>query len=284
MPNYLKSALGDPERRRSEGLIRKPLDVIVYVEGDFDCSLFESIWREKPSIKVQPVFSLGRKGKNGVIDIVSQTTNSFGIVDMDHDFSGFKIDKNPRIVDTRDKCCLHAYFFDHTRGEEFIDKLAREVFPKNKSKRKILSLEILKYWPKIINLGKERTIARLFRGKNKSKLKRYPNLKDVSKWMNINELNSINDSYVSDLIPNELSNDYSQFKIKYSKYLNNIGINDHELEYLICGFIEVYGPKKIRSYKIIEFFKKGSIRFITSIKHGKKANRFLTSVMVSEHS
>ena len=211
------------------------------------------------------------------MELVSKSSNALGIVDMDHDFSGHAISQNPRVIDTREKCCLHAYFFDYNQKQRFLDCLTKEVFPKSKSKRIELNNKLSFYWMKITELAAERTKARLFRGKYKIK----GTVNTYNNWIPVNDFIAMEADFVDDLIPKESVEDFLKFKTKYSTLLDNIGINDHAIEEIICGFIHQYGPQKIKPYKINKMFQAASVKFISSTKHSKQSKRMLKNLFES---
>lgn len=279
LSNYLKSAIGDPRRRSAESKIRKPTDKLVYVEGDFDYELFGKIWSHRKEIKIQPAFSQGTQGKDGVFDLVSRFNKSLGIVDMDHDFSGHTIGQHPRVIDTRDKCCLHAYFFDYDQKQKFIDCITRETYPHSKSDRVHLNNKLSFYWLKIIELAAERTKARLFRGKSRIRFI----AADSNDWIAVDDFVAMEADFVGDLIPNESLDDFNKFKQKYADLLENIGINDHAIEEIVCSFINSYGPKNLNRYKISKIFQTASIKFISSIKHSSQSRTMLKQLIDADN-
>ena len=235
---YLNNVVGDPKRRAGEAKIRPHRDCLVYVEGSFDADLLSQVVK-KSRIRFQPVPQhRGFTGKNGIIDLLSNhSKDSFAIVDMDYDFSSHSIKDVPNINDTSSKCCLQALFLDEKSCADFFPYLSKRLFPKQKELSMKFEKTLQENWNLLSIVAKERTYARLFRGKSgKSRKFSFPPY-DRNNWPTIQEIVKKKRKCINDLVPKEYENDYAQFKQKYAQRLNQIGINDHSLEEVLGPFI-----------------------------------------------
>ena len=76
-------AVADPKRRKAATAMRRAIDTVVYVEGGADRDFF----RRYTSVPTLTFTNIGRKrGKKEILETVSITEDTYGIVDMDHDF------------------------------------------------------------------------------------------------------------------------------------------------------------------------------------------------------
>ena len=83
----LVSAVANPKRRIAESSIRKPNDIVIFVEGEFDRMFFKR-YSSNPNLTFKNIGK--KKGKSDICNIVSSTPEYYGIVDMDYDFDSIK--------------------------------------------------------------------------------------------------------------------------------------------------------------------------------------------------
>lgn len=267
LPIYLNNVVGDPKRRAGEAKIRPHVDQLVYVEGIFDAELLGRA-NNKRGIRFQPTPEKREYvGKNGIIELIkSHSRNSYGIVDMDHDFASYTIKDSPRINDTSSKCCLQALFLNEEACSEFHLQLGKRLFPKQSLVSQKFLKELRGNWPLLVSVAKERTYARLFRGKNGKRNKYRFGTHDRDSWPSIQEIINLRKGCIRDLIPAEHNDDYIEFRRKYLEKLTQIGINDHALEEVLGPFI-LHFNKSLPKHRIRKEIENAVLRCVTNRTH-----------------
>lgn len=259
---YLKNVIGDPKRRAGEAKIRPHVDRLVYVEGGFDAEILSRVVIKR-GIRFQPTPDKREYiGKSGIIELIrTKSPKSFAIVDMDHDFFGHAIKETPQINDTNSKCCLQALFLNENTCSEFHHQLSKRLFLKQSLDSQKFLKTLQENWPLLSLVAKERTYARLFRGKNGRRKKyRFPTHERDS-WPSLNDIINLKRECIRDLIPAGYKDDYLLFKRKHQQMLNNIGINDHSLEEVLGPFI-LHFRTSIPKYRIRKEMENALIRCI----------------------
>lgn len=259
---YLKNVIGDPKRRAGEAKIRPPVDRLVYVEGGFDAEILTKVVKKR-GIRFQPTPDKREYiGKSGIIELIrTKSPKSFAIVDMDHDFFGHAIKETPQINDTNSKCCLQALFLNENTCSEFHHQLSKRLFPKQSVDSQKFLKTLKETWQLLSLVAKERTYARLFRGKNGRRKNYHFLTKDRDSWPSLNDIINLKRECIQDLIPAEYKDDYFQFKRKHREKLKHIGINDHSLEEVLGPFI-LHFQSSIPKHRIRKEMENALIRCI----------------------
>jgi hypothetical protein len=230
----LVDAVADHKRRIAESAIRKPTDTVVFVEGKLDLIFFKK-YISAPNLTFKNIGK--KKGKTEICDIVSESEDYYGIVDMDYDFNS-KMIQHSRLVDTNQQCCLYGYLTQDSGSRE-LAKLAQEVvrFVCNRIKEPMLLMiredliNRLKYSDKKIEkFVLERTKAILYRGYLGNKEIKVSSTEEECSW---NDVENINGNPTRGLITDSMSSGYENFKKRYSTQLSTVGINDHTISYML---------------------------------------------------
>ena len=278
MSIYLNNVVGDPRRRLGESKIRPPIDQLVYVEGLFDAELLRRAVNKR-GIRFQPTPNKREYiGKKGIIELInSHSKKSYGIVDMDHDFSSHSIKESPRINDTNSKCCLQALFLNEENCSEFHKQLGKSLFPKRSMESQKFLKNLSENWPLFATVAKERTFARLFRCKNGKRKQYHFTTHERDSWPSLRDIIELKRKCIEDLIPVEHQNDYLAFKRKYSEKLNLIGINDHALEEVLGPFI-LHFQESMPKHKIRKQIENAVMRCVTHRSHTETVNNLLKHI------
>ena len=279
-PTTLVDAVADPKRREAETAIRQPEDTIVYVEGGLDRAFF----RKHTSAPNLTFTNIGwGKGKKHVIERVSISAGTYGIVDMDYDFDSTMV-VGPRLVDTSQQCCLYSYVTLHGGSAEITDlaiKVVQDVCQRQRDPMlnmiRTQLIDRLRFnRPQFENFVAERTKAKLYRGH----LGKTPETRATAEGeCNWSDVESSNGNPVRDLITDAMSQGYELFKQEYSKKISAAGVNDHAIsDAIILLFKDQYPGFQDRESKI----KNGIDRKLTTLTIGMgnsdMANYFLSEL------
>lgn len=124
----LFDAVFEEERANAVNLLSSKKLPKLYVEGGLDKYVFSHRFGDitrvvipKKGEKNKPNFRRG--GKNLVREKVDLESDSFGFVDMDHDFNSTFVKSNKRIVDSSPKSCLASLILDDHHTQLFAKKM-----------------------------------------------------------------------------------------------------------------------------------------------------------------
>ena len=218
----------------SEGKLR-----LVYVEGGFDMAFFQ---RSTPrELKERIDFRIAG-GKDRVIELVERDQESYGVVDMDFDFSDDQIDQLS-IVATNSDCCLFW-------------KLVRE-FGDGELQRLITKI--------INNLAVSGEASQLHE-------RIHEDLTEIESRMKRATAKRLHRGYRS-----EYGGTFSEFESKFKEQIKESGVNDHDFEESIKNLFLEFGTN-IESYKIQSQIKSHLLdtnHHKKSVERGKIATKLL---------
>ena len=237
----LVSAVANPKRRIAESSIRKPNDIVIFVEGEFDRMFFKR-YSSNPNLTFK---NIGRKkGKSDICNIVSSTPEYYGIVDMDYDFDSIKT-THVNLIDTSQQCCLYSYIVKDSGSNELnnlVEKVIHHVCtrlqdPLLNMKRNEM-IDRLKYGgDKLEKFVLERTKAVLYRGHLGDSGVMVPPREGECL---LNDIESRNGNPVRDLINDSMSEGYENFKREHMAVLASSGANDHTIFDAIIIYIKFH--------------------------------------------
>lgn len=235
----LVSAVADHKRRIAESAIRKPNDIVVFVEGEFDRMFFN----KHISVPNLSFKNIGKnKGKSDICSIVSSTQEYYGIVDMDHDFGSSKT-THKKLIDTGQQCCLYSYVTKGSGSIELVN-LAEIVvrYVCHRLQDPLLNMmrnemiDRLKYGgDRLEKFVVERSKAVLYRGHLGDSGVMVPSREGEC---SLKDIENSNENPVRDLISDSMSDGYEIFKNKYAKQLSLAGVNDHAISDAIVIFFK----------------------------------------------
>lgn len=131
----IKQAVFNDGRQDAVNVLSKRLPKL-YVEGGSDELILLHFFSGIARITIPDGTgnSPGKKGggKKRVINIVSKELDSFGFVDMDHDFKSSKLFGNKRLMDSSPEACLISHLVDKRSAMLFINQMLDEHSVHNK--------------------------------------------------------------------------------------------------------------------------------------------------------
>ena len=239
-------AVADPKRRKAATAMRRAIDTVVYVEGGADQAFF----RRYTSVPTLTFTNIGRKrGKKEILETVSIAEDTYGIVDMDHDFDSTMV-ADSRLVDTSQQCCLYSYVIRDGGSAEMTDlamAAVHSVCRDLQDDQRIYLIrddmvDRLRYGgDRFRNFVLERSKAVLYRGHLGDRREKVPPREGECKW---SDVESNNGNPVSDLITDAMSQGYELFKQEYSEQISAAGVNDHA----ICDAITLLFKDQYQGY------------------------------------
>ena len=279
-PTPLVDALADPKRRGAETAIRQPEDTIVYVEGGLDRAFF----RKHTSAPNLTFMNIGKnKGKHEILSTVSITEDSYGIVDMDHDFDSSEITSS-RLVDTSKQCCLYGFVTQGEGNEEMIELAIATVHsvcrdlqddPRINLNRSQMVEQLTYGGDRFGNFVSERTKARLYRGHLGSTRETRAPAEGECNW---SDVVSSNGNPVRDRITDSMSQGYELFKQEYSEQISDAGINEHD----ICDAIILLFKDQYAGYQDREVLVMSQVEFHVGRLMIRKGNYDMTNYFLGE--
>jgi len=279
-PTPLVDAVADPERRKAETAIRQPEDTIVYVEGGLDRAFF----RKHTSAPNLTFTNIGKnKGKHEILSTVSTTQDSYGIVDMDHDFDSSEITSS-RLVDTSKQCCLYGFVTQGEGNEEMIELAIATVHsvcrdlkddPRINLNRSQMVDRLTYGGDRFGNFVSERTKARLYRGHLGSTRETRAPAEGECNW---SDVESSNGNPVRDRITDSMRQGYELFKQEHSKQISDAGINEHD----ICDAIILLFKDQYAGYQVREVLVRSQVEFHVGRLMINKGNYDMTNYFLSK--
>jgi len=273
-------AVAEHKRRVAESVIRKPNDIVVYVEGNLDRDFFN----KHTSVSNLTFKNIGNdRGKTDVCSIVSSTVEYYGIVDMDHDFDSSKT-INSRLIDTGQQCCLYSYVTKGSGSMELTNLVVQVVrHVCQRLRDPILNMvrnemiDRLKYGgDKLENFVVERTKAILYRGYLGDKGAMVPSKEGEFLWSDIQNKNG---NPVRDIISDSMSLGYETFKEEYAEQLSSAGVNDHAIsDAMIIFFKDQYSGYSHREIQIKSYISRELNRLIIGKGNSDMADYFLSEL------
>lgn len=287
VPTSLVEASSDPRRRGAESKIRRVKDRIILVEGSLDFHYFtETCKKEGLTFKIQG-------GKDNIVSRVKESSDYYGIVDMDHDFKSKTIANTERLTDTNGRCCLYSYVsLNKSESKEKADKEivkdAKEIIARLSER----DSEVMLRQQRIIGMLtsskgefvrhlRERTLARLWRGQEGD------NQRTVMKggvaghtWEHIIEVRA-NREIVSDLVDEKKAIEFENWKnISLNRvHKEDVGIRDHDLHDGIMLLLRGAGIKIKGKYGYSRYSRKVNDEIKRLV--GRKGDTMITNRILS---
>ena len=278
-PTPLVDAIADPKRREAESAFHKLEDTIVYVEGEVDRDFFSRY----TSVPTLTFTNIGRKrGKREILETVSIAEDTYGIVDMDHDFDSTQV-VGPRLMDTSQQCCLYSYVTQDGGSAEMTDwamKVVHNVCQRLQdpmlNMNRTQMIDRLRYsGVQFENFVMERTKAILYRGHLGDRRGTVPPRNGECTW---SDVESNNGNPVRDLITDDMSQGYKIFKQEYSEQISDAGVNDHA----ICDAIILLFKDQYQGYHEREHLVSSQVVYHVGRLMVGKGNSDMANYFLSE--
>jgi hypothetical protein len=279
-PTPLVDAVADPKRREAETAIRQPEDTIVYVEGWLDLKFF----KKHTSAPNLTFTNIGKdRGKSHILSTVSITEDSYGIVDMDHDFNSSEITSS-RLVDTSKQCCLYGFVTQGEGNKEMIELAIATVRsvcrnlqgdPRISLIRNQMVDQLTYNGDRFGNFVSERTKARLYRGYLGSTQETRAPAEGECNW---SDVVSSNGNPVRDRITDLMRQEYELFKQEYSEQISEAGVNEHD----ICDAIILLFKDQYVGYQDREGLVRSKVEYHVERLMIRKGNYDMTNYFLSE--
>lgn len=236
---------------------------ILWVEGNDDAMVLCHFWDlgNNPEFDIRILSILRSKenqndviileGKTGVIEKVNSTskgTESYGLVDMDHDFIGLELTSDA-VWDTNPKVVLNSYFLE---GES-LKKMVKEICIREAGI--VVSKDDFKH---ILRLSRIYTFIKLFKGKNSTEKENWGGYS----WDEVDFDSSNFNEFIAQLhFDDKDSIGLLSFIEEYSDSLSVCGINDHMLIRSIYLFCKRYSSIGIEQQSLELALKKYRLIF-----------------------
>ena len=246
----LLDVINDPRRREAEGKMggESRRKQIVMLEGMGDLLFFKRHGRSSGLSYRYMGPKYAKRGKTGVINYVKGNNDTYGIVDMDHDFDSDEVEQFGRLNDTSRQCCLFSLALNAGGRDDLVMAsihIIQHLFNDGEVVARLCS-SLYEKTSEFSDFIHEHTAATLFRG-HLSTTMRIPlgQREEIAvTWSEIGDLSTS----VSHLVPVQYADDFAEFKDRYELQLKSAGANDHALcAALILLFREVLAPEEAPS-------------------------------------
>lgn len=221
----------EEERVRAVNLISKEKLPTLFVEGGLDKYVLNHHFKNTARVAIPKKEALkGQKatkgGKSLVKEKVESDKNSFGFVDMDHDFRSSFVKSNRRLEDSSPKSCLASLILDEKNTKEFTMNILK---PRGISTERDVE--------NVVKLAKAHSVVIWDRGMAGEKGFKIPALNEDDLWNRL--LSSIEIEEFTEMLaglPNGTS--LRLFWEANKQFLVLAGMRDHSLVEAIVRYVE----------------------------------------------
>jgi len=221
----------EEDRVRAVNFITSEKLPTLFVEGGLDRYILNHHFGKITRVVIPETGSFGSRdyrkgGKSLVRKKVESNGNSFGFVDMDHDFRSSFVRTNPRLEDSSPKSCLASLMVDDTSTREFVASMLRKrgLASKNDSDN-------------VLNMAKAHSIVVWERGMTWEKGDKIPDFDEEDVWGRLLLSSGIEEFSESlQKLPNGTG--LGLFWRVNKSFLENAGMRDHSLVEAILRYVE----------------------------------------------